>query len=369
MLRKLVKQVILIVNVCFIVLLFVSGSACWLNPARYAVIALIGLCFPIFAIVNIGFVIFWAACRKKLFLLSLVALLPFVPRYVNFPFDADNASGKGQTVRILTYNAHNFGLHNWPSHKQVMSEMVEFIGCENLDIACFQEYSTGDSDLPTHDRLKEKFKYSHQYITMETYNRGDTRNGLATYSNYPIVGYKDILSDGETSNAIIYTDIKIGNDTIRVFNTHLQSNKFSDSEYLFIEKVNSLDSDVYDKDKIDENKRGLEDVYRRMQSAYEWRVKQAATLAEYANNSPYPVVICGDFNETQSSYVYRLISKNHYDSHRVAGKVWENTYRRFFPGLRIDYIIYDNPLKCISCKVPQVDYSDHRPVVGEYAIK
>lgn len=368
MLRKLVKQIILIINVCCVVLLFMSGAACWLNPAKHTIMALIGLGSPVFVVVNIAFVIWWGICRKKLLLLSLLALLPFVPRYVEFPFNIGGEVPNGRTIRIMTYNAHNFGLHKWPSHRQAMAEMVEFVGCENLDIACFQEYSTGDMELPTHERLKEKFKYSHLYITMDTYNRGDIRNGLATYSNYPIVGYKDILSDGETSNAIIYTDIKIGDDTIRVFNTHLQSNKFSPEEYLFIEKVNMLDSDVYDKDKIDENKRGLEDVYHRMQSAYEWRVKQAETLAGYASNSPYPVVICGDFNETQSSYVYRLISKKHHDSHRVAGRGWKNTYCRFFPGLRIDYIIYDNPLKCQNFKVPQVDYSDHRPVVGEYVI-
>lgn len=368
MLRKLVKHIILIINVCFVVLLFVSGSACLLNPAKYTIVALLGLGFPIFVIINIAFVVWWAVCRKKLFLLSLLALLPFVPRYVEFPFNDNKEAVNGTPIRIMSYNAHNFGLSKWPDHKKTMAEMVEFIGCENLDIACFQEYSTGERNLPTHQKLMEKFKYSHLYITMDTYNRGDTRNGLATYSNYPIVGYKDIMSDGETSNAIIYTDIKIGDDTIRVFNTHLQSNKFSPEEYLFIEKVNSLNSDVYDKDKIDENKRGLEDVFHRMKGAYEWRVRQAETLADYAGNSPYPVVICGDFNETQSSYVYRLVSKNHHDSHKVACNGWKNTYRRFFPGLRIDYIIYDNPLKCQDFKVPQVDFSDHRPVVGEYSI-
>lgn len=118
--------------------------------------------------------------------------------------------------------------------------------------------------------------------------------------------------------------------------------------------------------KQSKNREGLLSVYRRMRKAYEWRVKQAATLRRLIGESPYPVVVCGDFNDTQSSYVYRLVSRGLHDSQRVMTTGWRNTYRRFFPGIRIDYILYNGPMKCVSCRVPQVDYSDHRPVVGEY---
>lgn len=350
------------------VLMLFSGSACWLNPAKHTLIAVLGLLFPVFFLINIGFVAWWAICRKRLFLMSLIAVLPFVHRYVDLPSSSDNGAVSRNTIRILSYNTHNFGLSAWPRHIDAMNEMLEFVGCENLDIVCLQEYTNGIKDLPSDAGLRKIFKYGHLHYSIETWNRGDTRTGLATYTNYPIVGEGDIMSDNETSNAIIYTDIKIGADTIRVFNCHLQSNKFSDEEYRFIEKVNSFDADVYDKSKINENKKGLGDVYRRMKKAYVWRVTQANTLARCANESPYPAVICGDFNETQSSYIYRLVSKGRKDSQRLTSTGWRNTYRRFVPGIRIDYILYDSPLKCINCKVPQVDYSDHRPVVGEYVI-
>lgn len=369
MLRKLLKHIILLVNIVFIVLMIVAGAARWLNPAEHTAIALIGLFLPVLLFINGGFVIWWIVCRKWLFLVPLAAILPFVPSYIDFPLGGDSGAPNGKQIRVLSYNAHNFGLHARPNHLQAMTEIVEFVGCENLDIACFQEYSSGDQTLPTHQSLQKTFKYSHLEIRKSPYAYGDIHDGLATYSNFPIVGHNSVRSDGETENIILYTDIKIGTDTIRIFNCHLQSYRFSASEYDFIEKVNSLNSVVYTKSKQNENREGLRSVYHRMQKAYEWRVKQANTLAGLISQSPYPVLVCGDFNDTQSSYVYRLVSRGLHDSQRVMSTGWRNTYRRFFPSIRIDYILYNGPLKCVSCKVPQVDFSDHRPVVGEYLLE
>ena len=369
MLRKLLKHIILLINIGFIVLMLVAGVARWVNPAEHTAIALLGLGFPILLIINIGFIVWWAVCRKWLFLLPFAAILPFAPSYFDFPLGGDNSAVKGRQIRVLSYNAHNFGMHAKPDHLQAMGEIVEFIGCENLDIACFQEFSSGDKTLPVHQSLQKLFKYSHLQLRKSPYAYGDVCDGLATYSNFPIVGRNSIRSDGETDNIIIYTDIKIDADTVRVFNCHLQSYQFSALEYDFIEKVNSLNSDVYDKSKQDENRKGLNSVYRRMRKAYEWRVKQANTLADLISQSPYQVLVCGDFNETQSSYIYRKVSRGLRDSQRVASTGWRNTYRRFAPGIRIDYILFSDRFNCRSCRVPQVDFSDHRPVVGEYQIK
>ena len=369
MLRKLLKHIILLINIVFVVLMLVAGAARWLNPAEHTAIALFGLGFPVLLLINVGFIVWWIVCRKWLFLLPLAAILPFVPSYIDFSIGGGNVSPDGRQIRVLSYNAHNFGFHARPDHLSKMNEMVEFVGCENLDIACFQEYSSGDKTLPVHQALLKLFKHSHLQIRKSPYAYGDIRDGLATYSNYPIVGRSSVRSDGETENIIIYTDIAIGTDTLRVINCHLQSYQFSASEYDFIEKVNSLNSDVYDKSKQTENREGLRSVYNRMRKAYEWRVKQAATLRRLIAESPYAVLVCGDFNDTQSSYVYRLVSRGLHDSQRVSATRWRNTYRRFFPGIRIDYILFNGPLKCLSCRVPQVDYSDHRPVVGEYQME
>ncbi|MBO7496912.1 MAG: endonuclease/exonuclease/phosphatase family protein [Salinivirgaceae bacterium] len=366
MLRKLLKHIILLVNLVFVALMLVAGAARWLNPAEHTAIALMGLGFPILLLINVAFIVWWIVCRKWLLLLPLAAIVPFVPSYIDFPLGGDNEAASNRQIRILSYNVHNFGLHARPNHIQEMKEIMEFVGCENLDIACFQEYSSGDNTLPVHQALRKIFKYSHLKVSKSPYAYGDVSDGLATYSNFPIVGGDFVRSDGETDNVIIYTDIAIGSDTVRVINCHLQSYKFSASEYDFIEKVNSLNSDVYDKTKQNETRAGLRSVYKRMRKAYEWRVKQARTLANLVGESPYQVVVCGDFNETQSSYIYRLVSRNLHDSQRVASTGWRNTYRRFVPGIRIDYILYSGRMKCRSCNVPQVDYSDHRPVVGEY---
>ena len=54
MLRKLLKHIILLVNIVFVALMFVSGIARWLNPAEHTAIALLGLFFPVLLLINVG---------------------------------------------------------------------------------------------------------------------------------------------------------------------------------------------------------------------------------------------------------------------------------------------------------------------------
>ncbi len=366
MLRKLLKYLLLIVNIIFAAMLIVSGAARWLNPAQHTTVAIIGMFFPILMLINLLMALCWLLMLKKNALLSLTVVLLFVHRYISFSTDSD-ASG-GLQLRVLTYNTHNFGLNQRPEHLQIMHEMVDFVGMQNVDIACFQEYTNGEHTLPVDANIAGKFGYSHICYMPERWVRGDTHSGLATYSRYPIVGRQQIAADGKTDKMIIYTDIKIGNDTLRVFNCHLQSNQFSNGEYEFIQKVNTLDADVYDTSKLDENRSGMLSIVRRMKRAYEWRVRQAATLVDYVRNSPYPTIVCGDFNETQSSYIYRLVVKGMCDSDQLGSIAMHNTYRRFFPGIRIDYILYNADMRRVSCEVPAFDLSDHRPVVAEYKL-
>lgn len=372
MLRKLLKNIILLVNLLFVILLFVSGCASWLNPTEFTIIAILGLGFPIFIVINILFVLWWLFCRKMLFLVSLISLLPFVHRYIDFSANNKTTPQNGTTIRIMSYNAHNFGLHeqnNEDRHK-VMQEMTDVINAQNLDIACFQEFSNNNTYFQVAKKLQSKrLKYKHTYYVNKAHDKYGYNVGLAIFSNYPIINTKNFLVEPTTVNTVIYCDIKINNDTIRVFNCHLQSNKFSDAEYRFIENVNGLKSDIYNKEKIKENRDEMLSVFRRMKDAYESRVKQAELLCEQIKLSPYSVVVCGDFNETQSSYVYNKIRKGLHDSNQLLHFGLGNTYRRFFPGIRIDYILYSSQLRCTSCKVLNYDGSDHRPVVGEYVVQ
>jgi endonuclease/exonuclease/phosphatase (EEP) superfamily protein YafD len=69
------------------------------------------------------------------------------------------------------------------------------------------------------------------------------------------------------------------------------------------------------------------------------RSVQADTIASIMAQSPYPVIVCGDFNDIPISYTYRRMSRMADDAFRKVGRGYSSTYRGFFDMLRIDYVL------------------------------
>jgi endonuclease/exonuclease/phosphatase (EEP) superfamily protein YafD len=82
------------------------------------------------------------------------------------------------------------------------------------------------------------------------------------------------------------------------------------------------------------------------------------------DESPYPLVVCGDFNDTPASYTYRKIKGGLEDSFVAAGKGYAYTYRYLRRLLRIDYLFYSRDIfKATGYNSPDLEYSDHKPVI------
>ncbi|MEM8906288.1 MAG: endonuclease/exonuclease/phosphatase family protein, partial [Bacteroidota bacterium] len=96
------------------------------------------------------------------------------------------------------------------------------------------------------------------------------------------------------------------------------------------------------------------------------RAQQAHLVAEHVRNSPYPVMICGDFNETPLSYVYRILSAPLQDAFKQKGSGLGTTYAGKIPALRIDYILADRRLKILDHQILYKSYSDHYPVRSSF---
>jgi endonuclease/exonuclease/phosphatase family metal-dependent hydrolase len=92
------------------------------------------------------------------------------------------------------------------------------------------------------------------------------------------------------------------------------------------------------------------------------RAEQAATLKASISISPYPVIVCGDFNDPPGSFTYHTVSGGLKDSFVESGKGTANTYNGKLPSFRIDYILYSPVFKSYNFKVTNIDHSDHFPV-------
>lgn len=362
-LNKLIIKLALLLNIILIVALLLSYLAIHVSPIKIGFLPLLGLLYPLLAIFNLLFAIFWLWRWKYYFLFSLVALLiglPIMQHVFQLPGAKDDISdlAREQQMKVVSYNVRLFNLYDWANNTNAASEILSFLQKQTPDIVCLQEFYVNQEkqiNLP----IIKKALASTPNVHIASSKQGTTSfYGIATFSKYPIVNRGEIHFKN-TTNISIYTDVKVGNDTLRIFNNHLQSIRFNRNNYSFIKNSKEF--------KEEERIREIKDISFRLLDAYKKRALQADILADYIHNSPYKVIVCGDFNDTPVSYTYRTIKGDLNDAFRKYGKWFGTTYQGNFPSYRIDYILYDKTLELKDYRVEKSDLSDHNPIIGTFA--
>ena len=103
-------------------------------------------------------------------------------------------------------------------------------------------------------------------------------------------------------------------------------------------------------------------LIRRLKNAFKKRANQADIISAHIAHCHYPVIVCGDFNDTPDSYAYKTISKGLKDAYCESGKGIGSTYNGKIPFLRIDFILHSPKFNAYNFKVNKDDLSDHFPV-------
>ena len=105
-------------------------------------------------------------------------------------------------------------------------------------------------------------------------------------------------------------------------------------------------------------------VLNRISNAFKKQQLQAEKLMQHKSTCSYPMLICGDMNNSAFSYVYRSIKGDLNDCFEEAGKGFGKTYNfKYYPA-RIDYIFADRSFKVKEFRTyPEFKNSDHFPIV------
>lgn len=333
----------------------------YISPETFWMLAFFGLAFPIFVIINIGFIIYWMAQFRLHFIFSFLALLIASKTTLGFiQLDLFQEKTNNQQIKVMSYNSMLFDLYNWSKNKQSRNIIFNTLSEQNPNILCLQEFYTSEEkgDFNNIDTLSSMLTAKYHHIEYTTTLRGFDHWGIATFTKYPIIKKGKIeFQNTHANNICIYTDVLIKKDTVRIYNMHLQSVRFSKKDYMFIEDIKTDSVDVTDEYEKSKN------ILRRLKRAFVKRGKQADIISMHIASCPYKTIVCGDFNDTPASYVYHTIRGELKDAFVESGNGFEQTYAGKFPRFRIDYILHSDDFKSFNYHSIGETITDHYPIV------
>ena len=108
---------------------------------------------------------------------------------------------------------------------------------------------------------------------------------------------------------------------------------------------------------------------QKFRAAFRRRSYQVSLVDSVIENSPYKVIICGDFNDTPNSYLYRKLTRNLDDSYLATNFGIGSSFAGKIPGLRIDYILTDPDIEVAKTFVFKNLGGQHYPLISDLFLK
>ena len=238
------------------------------------------------------------------------------------------------TFSVMTYNVHScIGT----DRKLSPLRIAEVIDRCNADIVALQELDAGLPRTQMTDQahlialtLEMSFHFHSSIHMMEggygnaVLSRGDVR--LIKAGAIPA----DPLHPSFERRGAVWVEVELGGHKIQVLATHFGLN------------------------------RGERVSQARAVTGHEWLEHPECR---------HPAILCGDFNATAGSYVYRLLTRHMHDVQRsLKGRLPRGTWPAQLPFMRIDHLLASRDLKVRSVSVPRTPLtrvaSDHLPLVA-----
>jgi len=365
-LRRFTKRFLIFVNILAAVFFLAGSYGYLLNPAYFWPVGLLTLTAFYFMLLLLGFVFFWLVIKPRLAFISVVALLlAYKParNIIAMRLPGPFAQAKPQnTIRVITWNVAQFNVMEDKKNPGVKKDMVDQVNYYQPDIACFQEMVAEDSAVKDHghmDEFLEKLKFSNYFYSYNVKEDfwGYAHFGIIIFSKYPIINKQTISWYPNDYNSIFqFVDIVKGADTIRVFNIHLQTLRFSKANLKYIDQPT-----VEDQTAIRESK----NIIGKFKKGFLKRRLQAERIRAEIEKSPYPVIVSGDFNDVPNSYAYYTIGKGMKNAFVEKGSGLGRTFSGISPVLRIDNIFVDDEMEVLQFNLIKKKLSDHFPIIAD----
>ena len=314
----------------------------WLAPAAYVY----GVAYPLLAVGTVWRLTSFRWLKSLGPLAVLLLTWPSFSHVFSVGLSKPDVAVSEGSFEVTTFNVRRLDEFEWLNGDQTREDIATWLAEQPDGIWCFQEFpKRGKATLRS-----AGFSWLKPRRRLFTWPR---EAGPALASSYPVKDWTTYMfeDEGAGRGRVLQADVETPAGMVRVFNVHLQSLHFDHADYDAVEEGPSREEGAR--------------LWGLITNASKARALQAQELVRRMEESPYPVIVAGDFNDTPMSYAMHALRGSRVEDTFVAA-FWGpgGTHLGAIPGLRIDGILADTTLQCVSHDTHRVELSDHRPVTA-----
>ncbi len=368
--RKLTKKFFIAANIILAVLFLLGCYGGLLNAQIWWPLGFLTLGAFYLFLALVAFIIFWLFVKSRWCLISLVVILAafkplqqIIPLRFSSSFTIEKRAG---ALRVMSWNVEHFDILEHKTHPERKQQMLNLIKQYQPDVACFEEMVGSEDDNTAVNyilNILKELEFNGYYYSYNSKLDFDDQHhfGIITFSKLPIVKKETLQFHPFDYNSIFqYTDVLQGTDTLRIFNIHLESLKFSADNLKYIDAPEMNDESDLKKSRS---------ILGKLKRGFLKRKIQADRIKAEIDKSPYPVIVCGDFNDVPNSYAYNTIGNGLQNTFVKKGSGIGRTYSNISPTLRIDNIFAAPSFAILQYTRVGKKLSDHFPIIADLEYK
>src|SRR5437762_2411295 len=369
MVRTFAKKFLITLNIILALFYLLASLAPYLNPHRWWSVSLLGLFFPFLFASLVLSILFWSLIKWKYALVFFIVLIfGWNSLKVSFAFHMTrqfNYEKQPQALRVVSWNVARFVeiMKNNNKGSQTRLKMMELLKQQNADVLCLQEFHTSSERPGYYDNIsyiQKQLNYPYYYFSFDE-DGSKLYYSSIVFSRLPIIDSGLIIYPRPSlPEVLLHIDVKLNQDTIRIFTSHMQSVQFKKDDYQRIDEIKNYE------DSLVTNSRT---IFSKLKRAIQYRSAQTVIVRNQIQSSPYPVIFCGDFNDIPNSYTYYKIRGDMQDAFLEKGFGIGRTFTALSPTLRIDYILASKQFSILQFNRVTKKYSDHYMLVADLSLK
>lgn len=326
---KLLRFLLFLVHLVVILLLAAMTLNAYISPKEFPYFNFLSLAFPFLMIGNVLLIVFWILSFKKraiLFIVITALFLTPIRRWVNY----SPQNEKTNAFKVISFNIKGASLGK--------EDIENWVNAENADVVFIQEIG-----------YKENRPYFKNLIGTEN------PQVVSIFTRHKVLNKGSLAF---TNNAEgIYNDIDINGKIIRFVNVYLEPFQ------LHKDMVRPSSS-------INVNEDKAKSLVRRFIPVFKLHSEEVTVMKDFIQQSPYPVVVGGDFNSVPNSYEYYTISSILNDAFLDGGAGSGTSFHDYKFPIRIDYLFSSKEIICNKYAVDRSQkMSDHYPVLAQFSFK